>query len=69
MEWLWNKLKGFKTLGFNLLVMLAAMTAWGASYDWSTVTNDHAAVITVAITLANIALRFMTSTPVLSGKD
>ena len=69
MTWLWNKIKGFKTIGFNLLVMMAALAAWAASYDWSQISVDHAATIVVIVNIANIVLRFLTSTPPMTGKD
>ena len=69
MTWLWNKLKGFKTIAFNGLVMLAALAAWSTTYDWSTISADHAAIIVVIVNVANIVLRFLTSTPPMTGKD
>jgi len=69
MTWLWTKLAGYKTLAFNFLVMLAAIVAWSTTYDWSQISADHAASIVVFINVANIVLRFMTSTPPMTGKD
>ena len=69
MNWFWNKIKGFKTIAFNFLVMLAALAAWASTYDWTTISADHAAIIVVAVNVANIVLRFLTSTPPMTGKD
>lgn len=69
MTWLWTKIRGFKTIAFNLLVMLAALAAWGTSFDWSKISVEHAATIVVIVNIANIVLRFLTSTPPMTGKD
>ena len=69
MIWLWKKVRGFKTIAFNLLVMLGALAAWASTYDWTTVSADHAAIIVIVVNVANIVLRFLTSTPPMTGKD
>jgi len=69
MTWLYNKIRGFKTIGFNLLVMLGALAFWATTYDWTKVSADHAAIIVVVVNIANIVLRFATSTPPMTGKD
>jgi hypothetical protein len=67
--WLWTKLQGFKTIGFNVLCMLAALSYWATTYNWSLVSADKAAYIVVGVNIANIVLRFLTSTPPMTGKD
>lgn len=69
MTWLWNKIKGFKTLGFNFLVLLSMIAAWGSSYDWSKINVKDAALYGMAFSFANLILRFLTSTPPMTGKD
>ena len=60
-------MKGFKTLGFNLLVAIggAALPLLGA-FDWTQVVSPNIAILIV--TAINIGLRFITTTPVLSAK-
>lgn len=61
--------KGWRTMVFNCLVSvvplgLAILDAFGAT-DWTKlVSEESAAGITLAVTLANIILRFATSGPV-----
>jgi hypothetical protein len=60
-------MKGFKTLGFNLLVAAgAAILPILASTDWTAYVSPTLAMLIV--TGVNIALRFITTTPVMSGK-
>lgn len=66
--------KGWRTLVFNGLVslvplVLAILDAFGAM-DWTKlVSEENAALITLAVTLANIVLRFATSGPVGRGRQ
>ena len=69
MAWLWSKLRGFKTLGFNFLFFLAMVAAWGNSYDWSKVSVENAALIGMIFSFSNMMLRLLTSTPPMTGKD
>ena len=69
MTWLWTKIRGFKTLGFNFLVFLAMVAAWGSSYDWSQLNTKNAALIGMIFSFSNMMLRLLTSTPPMTGKD
>jgi hypothetical protein len=69
MSWLWKKIQGYKTLGFNILVALGAVFAWAVTYDWTAITVDHAAGIVLFVNVVNIILRFVTSSPPLTGRD
>ena len=57
------KMKGYKTLAFNGLVAVggAALT-YAAGVDWTQYVSPQTAIIIV--TVANMVLRLMTSTPV-----
>lgn len=68
MKWL-IKLKGYRTLGFNILVGLGAIFYYLSTYDWSQVSADHAAGIVLFVNVVNIILRFVTSSPPMTGKD
>jgi hypothetical protein len=60
-------MKGFKTLGFNVVVAAAAaVLPILASTDWTAYVSPTIAMLIV--TGVNIALRFVTTTPVLSDK-
>lgn len=69
MTWFWNKIRGFKTLGWNALGLLGAIALWGSSYDWSQINSKNAAAIGAVFSVINIVLRFRTSTPPMTGKD
>ena len=60
---MWNKLKGWKTVGFNAL---AIAHAFGAHYGVLP-TIDPSMVATI-VAVINLALRFRTSTPVFENR-
>ena len=56
-------MKGFKTLAFNALVIAAgALLPWIAGLDWTDYVSPT--VATIIVGLANIALRFVTTTAI-----
>lgn len=58
---------GFKMILFNALgVVLTALLTWVVGFDWSAHVNPSIAMIIVFV--ANMALRFVTKTPVFKSE-
>ena len=56
-------MKGFKTLAFNALIIVAgALLPWIAGLDWTEYVSPTVAMVIVGV--ANMALRFVTTTAV-----
>lgn len=56
-------MKGFRTLGFNALIIAGgALLPWAAGIDWTQYVSPEIAAIIVGG--LNIALRLITTTPV-----
>ncbi len=62
-------MKGYRTIAFNLLIGVAAMalelTTWLTTFDWTTIMSARqAGLVILVVNVANIVLRFATTTAV-----
>jgi len=59
-------LAGYKTLALNIATFIILL---GGAFSGTITDTLTLQIIAIAMTVANVVLRFLTSTPVLSGKD